>query len=218
MSKIKAVLFDFDGTVAATEEVKQALLNQQRQALNLSQYEVVPGTVGGDLPGYEVAQALGMEYDEYIFVVYKSVLEQTSLKPGVMEAVYGCRSLGIKTAIASLGYRGRVNPILERYNLTQGFDAISVVDDIDFTASNPTPKKAVVQKALQDLGVAPDEVLGVEDSPSGANGFVEADVPANQVIVIPNTLTQDKVFPDGVRKLSSLLEMIPLDQFLASFG
>ncbi len=215
---IKAILFDFDGTIAATEEVKQELLNQQRQALNLSQVEVNPGTVGGDLPGFEVAQALGMEYDEYIFVVYKTVLERTHLKAGVMEAVYGFRSLQLKTAIASLGYRGRINPILERYNLTCGFDVVSVVDDIDFTASNPAPKKAVVETAIQTLGVSPSEVLGIEDSPSGVNGFLAAGVPASQIVVIPNALTQDKAFPDGVRKLESLLEMIPLDQFLASFS
>jgi beta-phosphoglucomutase-like phosphatase (HAD superfamily) len=213
---IKAAIFDFDGTVADTEPRKQAKIERLRGELGLQESASEPGTVGGELPAWDVAMSLGMEYDEFVAILYSEVREEATLYPGVMELAWGCKALGLKTAIASLGYAGRVFPILEKYNLL--FDYVSLVTDLEGTANAPNPKCQTVQRALTELGVQPDEVIVFEDSPSGVNGFLQAGVPAERIIVIPNQLTVSKVFPEGVIRLNSMLDAIPLDQFLASFN
>jgi beta-phosphoglucomutase-like phosphatase (HAD superfamily) len=201
---ISGVIFDVDGTIGDTEEQKQLELQQLRVQLGLVSQQIAPGTVGGDLPGMDIAIHLGMEYDEFIAPLYSTAWANVQLKPGVMEMVYGTRALGLATGISSLGYRGRVMPLLQKFNLQSAFDAITLVDDISFTASNPAPKRQVVLQTLSKLGLPASQILALEDSPSGVAGFIKAGVPAK--------------FPDGVRILNSMLEMIPLDQFLASFN
>jgi putative hydrolase of the HAD superfamily len=215
---IRGAIFDVDGTIGDTEEKKQLELQKLRAQLGLTSQTISPGAVGGDLPGMDIALHLGMEYDEFIAPLYATAWANVQLKPGVMELVYGTRALGLATGISSLGYRGRVMPLLQKFNLQHAFNAITLVDDIQFTAQNPAPKRQVVLETLRKLGLSASEVLAFEDSPSGVNGFLEAGVPAERIIVIPNQLTMTKAFPEGVRRLNSMLDAIPLDRFIASFN
>jgi HAD superfamily hydrolase (TIGR01509 family) len=83
-------------------------------------------------------------------------------RPGAIELVERLRGR-TRLGLASNSPRSLVDTALATARLADAFDAIVTSDDVD----HPKPAPDLYLLACERLGVAPDEALALEDSPSG---------------------------------------------------
>jgi beta-phosphoglucomutase-like phosphatase (HAD superfamily) len=86
------------------------------------------------------------------------------------------------------------------------FDCIRTRDDV----AKVKPDPELYLKALDGLGVAPEEAAAFEDSPNGALAAKRAGL---KCVIVPNALTSRLEFGEHDLKLSSMADM-PLEEVL----
>ncbi len=169
---ICAVLFDFDGVIADTENV------------HVAAWERTFAAMGWDVPPEVCARAA--EEDDRLFlksvfaakgvkdgdldgwVRRKQVLtvEMLSASPriyaGVKELVDGLAGR-VTMAVVSGTWRDNVVTVLRAAGLQSAFAKVIAKEDVD----RPKPDPAAYRLALAALGVDADQALALEDSPSG---------------------------------------------------
>ncbi len=168
--KIRAVLFDLDGTltrfnldyrsagVMITEELNRlkigefkpvkgltvnAMLNQAHGKMMDEEFTRLQGRIYGILEGYELKSA-----------------ERTELLPHVRETLQIVKSNGLKTAVVTNNGRAAANRALSRFNLSSLIDILVTRED----AVRWKPDGATIREALKKLRLKPEEVVFVGDS------------------------------------------------------
>jgi beta-phosphoglucomutase len=168
----RAVLFDFDGVIADTENHHIAAWQRTLAAI-----------------GWEVADdvcARAMEEDDRQFLATlferqkitggdiegwvrkKQELTRTLLAdsariyPGVKPLVERLRG-AVKLAVVTTTWRENVVVVLEHAGLRKAFDLILAKEDV----SVPKPDPEGYRRAVQCLGLFPDQAVALEDSPGG---------------------------------------------------
>ena len=179
--KIEAVIFDMDGVLVDAKEWHYDALNR---ALNLfgqeiSRYDHIVTYDG--LPTRMKLQMLSMErglpeeLHEFI-----NEMKQTY----TMEIVYAkCKSTfyhqfalsrlkadGYRMAVCSNSIRQSIDMMFDRSDLHQYFDFFLSADDIE----NPKPDPEIYTKAINRLGLKPEQCLIVEDNPNGIKAARES--------------------------------------------
>lgn len=193
---IKAVIFDFDGTIIDTEtiwfEVYQEILNETFQMeLPLEEFAKGIGTTDEEFFQY-IENQTGMKIDRQNieelaterFLAKKGIL---AVREGVKEKLDEAKELGLKIGLASSSTREWVEGFLRQFNLWEYFSVIKTKEDV--TKVKPDP--ALYIKALAELEVEPQEALAIEDSLNGALAAIEAGM---ECIVIPNQVTSFLTF------------------------
>ncbi|MBI3911461.1 MAG: HAD-IA family hydrolase [Armatimonadetes bacterium] len=163
--ELRAVLFDVDGTLIDTADlVADSLAYASRQHLGRTlPREEYLRLVGRPLavqarflaPGHErqfVADA--MRY-------YEEHADREKPFPGVLEALRAVRAAGLKTALVTSKVREELEKVLRRIPLDRYVDAIVTAD----ITARPKPAPDPVLKAVELLGVRPEETLFIGDSP-----------------------------------------------------
>ncbi len=192
----KAVLWDFDGTLADTEplwiaaefEVIEGELGKQwsmEHAEKLVGSDLIDSasyildTIGrSDLaPIWMVQQLLGR------VVAQLRTADDLPWRPGALELLASLRATGTPCALVSASYRVLLDAVLER--LPEGSFAVSVGGD-EVTMGKPHPEP--YEKACALLGVDPYDCVVLEDSATGARsgnaaGAVVVGIP--HVVAIP---------------------------------
>jgi phosphoglycolate phosphatase len=165
MPRFRAVLFDFDGTLAdsyaaITASVNHVLQHHGRPTLTEGQ---VRGLVGHGLvnlmetilPGIDPEAAVRV-YREH----HTGVLEShTRLLPGVAEGLAALRDSGIKLGVCSNKMSYFTRALLRILKIEDYFEAVLGPEDV----GAPKPDPAMVLKALEQLGVPVDQALYVGD-------------------------------------------------------
>ena len=163
---IKAVLFDFDGTLADTnpliirtfKETFAALL-PERVFTEAEILDCIGPTLEqtGDIyfpddpEGFvEAYRALNLKYHDEMIEVY----------PGITQMLETLQEKGLKLAIVSSKKRDFVIRGLQQTNLFQFFDYMVAGDDV----VNPKPHAEPIDKVLVHYGLRPDECLMVGDN------------------------------------------------------
>jgi HAD superfamily hydrolase (TIGR01509 family) len=82
--------------------------------------------------------------------------------PGIVELLTDLRAAGVSTAVATNSDGRSAAVVLGAHGLDVLFDTIVTVDQV----SGPKPNPESIQLAVARLGVAPDEVIFVGDSPA----------------------------------------------------
>ncbi|WML49743.1 HAD-IA family hydrolase [Neobacillus sp. PS3-34] len=188
---LKAIIFDFDGTIIDTETVwfrvfKEVLEEQFSLHLPVEEFAKVIGTTDEVLYQYIESQ-LGRDIDkkelrervDRRFLDLRGVLE---VREGVLEKIKEAQSLGYKIALASSSSREWIDGFLEQFDLRGYFSVIKTKEDVEKVKPDPS----LYLKALQELGVEPQEALAIEDS---ANGALAAIAAGMNCAVIPNEVT-----------------------------
>lgn len=212
---ISAVIFDLDGTLVETEELKA--LSYARAAVELrpelSEVAVVEGFK--DLVGrsrQEVATALvqrfGLEeaarerMDEFevlrpwqAFVqvrlrVYEVLLADPELILGHrylhnIALLYEVRRSGYPTGLSTMSHCEQARRVLAVLGLINEFDIIATRDDVELGKPDPEIDLLVAR----ELGVEPEECLVIEDSPAGVQAALAAGM---EVIAVTTELTRQK--------------------------
>ena len=203
----KAVLWDMDGTLIDSEPYW--MLSEARLA---TQY-------GGTWTEKDALQLIGndlfhssdflrnkfgiedMNTREVIDRLTGEVIEQLRTKlpwrPGALELLVELKKAGIKTALVTMSMRAMALTVAEQIDF-QAFDVVVAGDDVTHGKPHPEP----YLRAAELLGVAPEDCLAFEDSPTG---LASAEAAGCHAIGVPNIIN----LPTGPRRriISSLTEV-----------
>lgn len=165
MPRFRAVLFDFDGTLAdsyaaITASVNHVLEHHGRPTLTEEKVRTLVGhglqqLMNTILPGIDPDVAARL-YREHHPTVMKS---HTKLLPGVATGLIALKNAGIKLGICSNKPAYFTRTLLGMLEIDQYFDVVFGPDDVGVAKPDPT----MVLKALEQLGVPKEEALYVGD-------------------------------------------------------
>jgi len=172
-SKIRALVFDFDGLIVDTEvpifRVWQRIYRERGQELPLERWLTIIGTASGPFdPIIDLGEKTGTKLDQQELealerLYYQEATALQQLLPGVIDYLVGARQLGLKTAVASSSTRKWVMDHLNRFGIGGRFDAIVCREDVKRTKPDPD----LYWTALQRVGVPAVEAIALEDSSNG---------------------------------------------------
>lgn len=164
MKKVKAVLFDFDGTIFDTNK------------LILESWHEVFRVKGGAKSDDEILATFGeplvisMEkwfpgQSEECIKIYRGYqkdifFEKIEIYEGMGELIKKLKALGFLNAIVTSRLVSSTTETLEKYDLMRYFDAVVTCEDTG--KHKPDPEPALL--ALEKLGVAADEAVMIGDS------------------------------------------------------
>jgi HAD superfamily hydrolase (TIGR01509 family) len=206
---LRAVIFDFDGTILDTESPTfhawQRVYDAHGQELTFEEYSAA---IGSDYNAFDPRRTLedrcGRQLDwERLDAERRSgCLEVISIQPplpGICRLLEEAHELKLRCAIASSSPSEWVRGHLDRVGLLKWFDFISCAEN----GCPPKPSPEVYLRALRGLGVSATEALAIEDSPNGVRATQRAGI---RCVIVPNQLTRKMRFPEQVKVLDSLEE------------
>jgi putative hydrolase of the HAD superfamily len=203
---IRAVVFDFDGTLMDTETCAYdticGIYSEHGQELPLEKWAVCIGTVGGFDPFRDLEMKTGRTLDlEELRSRYKTRhnenVKSVTLRPGALDRLEEARRLGLKIGLASSSDRAWIEMHLERQGIRDYFEVIRSSDDVKRVKPDPE----LYRLAVEALGVSPREAIAVEDS---MNGLRAAKAAGLRGLVVPNPVTAQMDFSEADLILGSL--------------
>lgn len=212
---IRAFVFDLDGTLVETEELKALSYARAATELrpDLNEGEVVAAF--GDLVGLsrqEVAVGLmlrfeledaararmaefgvGTPWQAYVQIrlgIYEEMLGDPKLiqehrYPHNIALLRSVRQEGFPTALATQSHREQARRVLGILGLEDEFDVVVTRDDVEH--GKPDPEMHLL--AARELDFEAGECLAIEDSPAGVQGALAAGM---EVIAVTTRLTRQK--------------------------
>lgn len=188
----KAILFDNDGVLVASEPLHWAAWERLFQELDLPYQEAdlraMVGTTAPEIllrllnrhrPGWnpeelDLAALAQRKNDFYLALAQK----QLGPYPGVREGLEWARGCGIRTAVVSNARRREVESAVTIAGLRGLLEAIVSRDDV----AQPKPAPDMYLFAAASLGTDPADCVAVEDSPTGLEAALMAAIPATAVL------------------------------------
>jgi HAD superfamily hydrolase (TIGR01509 family) len=212
---IRAFIFDLDGTLVETEELKglsyaraatelrpdlsgEEVLEAFKDRVGLSRQEVAVGL----MRRFELEEAardrmaefgVGTPWQTFVRIrlgIYEELLADPERVlehryPHNIALLRDVRSEGYPTALATQSHREQALRVLEILGLTDEVDVIVTRED----AEHGKPGPGMHLLAARELGVRPEECLAIEDSPAGVRGALAA---GTEVIAVTTNLTHQK--------------------------
>jgi pyrophosphatase PpaX len=167
-SPIRAVLYDFDGTLADTTEL---VMNCYRHTMSTHLGQVPPDEewlrgFGTPLEGQLARFARSAEERAAMLKTYEDFQDEHTHRlmvpfPGALETVEALKERGLPLAIVTSRYRESTIRGMDACGITRFFDLIIAPEDVH----NPKPHPEPVLLALDRLGVAAAEAVFIGDSP-----------------------------------------------------
>lgn len=164
-SSYRAVLFDFDGTLADSYDAIAATANHVRTHYGLPPLSTaeVRRHVGRGVE-YLLAHTVGVGDPQFNNALYHahhpSVMKAgTRLNDGVAAALAALHGRGLRLAVCSNKPVRFTRELLEYLDIGGFFDAVLGPEDV----AHPKPAPDMLLAGLQRLGVRPDEALYVGD-------------------------------------------------------
>ena len=198
-----AVLWDMDGTLVDTEPYWIA---EERALVELH------GGVWTDEHAYQLVGNDLMVSAQYIIDhapipltpvevvhellagVVRRVSEHVPWRPGAWELLEALGEAGVPCALVTMSWRSLADVFVSSLP-TGTFTAVITGDEVAHGKPHPEPYRA----AARLLGVAPEDCVAIEDSPTGVRSAVAAGVPTLAVPhVVPVPRTPGAVHVDGL--------------------
>ena len=210
MTKIKALIFDFDGLILDTEtpefDVLHAIYAEYNAELSISKWGQIIGGSGAATfdPLADLEQLTGRKIHRQPLLdrwraEADALIEANPVLPGVVELLDEAKQRGLGLAIASSSPHKWVDTHLQRLGLFGRFEHIICSDDVSCT--KPSPELFLL--ALNKLNVSADQAVVFEDSPNGVKAAVAAGI---HVVAIPNPITLQLTFSGENLRLESLAQ------------
>lgn len=192
---LKAIVFDFDGTILDTETTEfgrwQELYRVHGRELALSDWQRGIGTWGAFDPWAGLPEQVQAEREKVHAELQGriiSAIQGQDLRPGVLEVFQHIKDAGLRLALASSSDRAWITRWLSQHSLLDTFEVLATRDDV--ARVKPDPELYLL--AARRLGLNPQQCLAVEDSLNGATAAVAAGM---HLVVVPNEITASQPFP-----------------------
>ncbi|MGJ8514894.1 HAD family hydrolase [Carnimonas bestiolae] len=209
---LKAILFDFDGTLANTEEahwrVWNKLLGRYDSALGaddfaanytgLPVYATVEKLIGQFQLPVGVEELVQQKVNATIDVFGK---EPPALMPHVIEALEWAEAAGLRMSIVTGSSRGELDAVCNAYDLYRFFEHSVTRNDV--THSKPDPECYLKALALMELEAY--EAVAVEDT---SFGVLAADAAQLEVVAVPHEQSRGQDFGAASHEANGLLDAI----------
>jgi HAD superfamily hydrolase (TIGR01509 family) len=189
---LRAVLFDFDGTLWDSETavfgVFSQLFAEHGQELTLQTWSAAIGTLGGFDPYASLNELVGggldvEELDAWTEERVREAVHEVPLRPGVEAFLHQLDDAGVLRALVSSDRSEWLVTNLERLGWPDGWAAM-VCADGDVTRAKPNPH--LYEAALELLDVPTRQTFAIEDSPNGIRAAKAAGIPC---LCVPNEAT-----------------------------
>jgi HAD superfamily hydrolase (TIGR01509 family) len=177
--QIHALIFDMDGLLVDSEGLAAVAMDRLLDGRGLSRRP----EIHEKLLGRRLVEALAIVHDGYeidddvdVLIAQYAELRTEALRgavrpmPGALEIVERARRAGLTIALATSGRRVHVDISLEETGLTGKFDSETTGDEV----SRGKPAPDLFLMSAERIGVAPEEVIVLEDSPLGVEAATNA--------------------------------------------
>ncbi len=214
---IKALIFDFDGTLLDTETPEfhawQQVYREHGTELALADWLEGVGTWYAFDPYVDLEQKAGRPIDRgavkaRVKALHEAAIEEIDLRDGARHMMQAGLQRGLKLAVASSSSRKWVTGHLAHYDLMPHFDAIKCRDDVPAGRSKPFPD--LYLEVLRELGIAAGEAIAFEDSLNGLRAAMSAGI---YVVAVANPITKNLPLEEADRLVHSF-EDVSLDALL----
>ncbi len=218
---ILAVIFDLDGTLVETEELKALsyaraaveLRPELREAdvvdafkdfVGLSRQEVAKGLMqrfGLEAAARTRVPEFGVSTPWQAFVqvrrrIYEAMLDDPELLLSQrylhnIAYLQEARNSAVRIGLATMSYRDQVQRVLRVLGLSNAFDFIASRDDVEY--GKPDPE--IYFLLARELEVQPEDCLVIEDSPTGVKAALAAGM---NVVAVSTPLTRQRLYESGL--------------------
>jgi HAD superfamily hydrolase (TIGR01509 family) len=197
MAKLKAVLWDVDGTLAETErDGHRVAFNLAFEACGIpwrwdeAHYGDLLRITGGrerlmfdmnrrgDAPAYAERDAVARLIHAKKNAFYAELVSSGAipLREGVLALMQQCRERGVRMGICTTTSRSNLDALMRVHLGEHWADAFAVtVCGEDVQRKKPEPE--VYLQALRTLAIGPLEAVAIEDAPGGLAAARAADIP-----------------------------------------
>ena len=212
---IRAFVFDLDGTLVETEQLKALsyaraaaelhpdlnegeVIEAFKDLVGLSRQEVAVGLMrrfGLEESARERMKEFGVDapWQAYVQIrlrIYEELLADPKIVfahryPHNIALLRDVRREGYMTALATQSHREQAKRVLGILGLAEEFDVIVTRDDVEH--GKPDPEMHLL--AARELGVGPEECLAIEDSPAGVKAALAA---GTEIVAVTTELTRQK--------------------------
>ncbi len=204
ITDLAAVLFDMDGTLVDSERLWSIAMDRVAAQLggalspaarDRTVGQSVPFAVAVMLEDIGASETVESTVELLLTITGEIFAEELLWQPGAEELIDAIRSAGLKTALVTNSPRSLVDVALAMLG-DHRFDVTICGDEVVRVKPDPYP----YLRATELLGLTAEAVLAVEDSPSGTQAAVDAQIP---VLVVPSVVA----VPEGPGRIfaSSLL-------------
>lgn len=181
MTKPKALLLDLDGTLLESERLwliaEQSVMARYGYSWTAADQHHCLGGPLERVANYMklranaavTSEVIGSELLSAVSHLFKT--EPIEWRPGAQALVFQAHALHIPTVIVTASWRGLVNNVMARMSETVGEFTHSIAGD-EVTNSKPHPEPYL--NAAISVGVAIEDCLAIEDSPTGTLSAVAA--------------------------------------------
>ena len=201
---LAAVLFDLDGTLVDSERLWSDSMDRVAAQLggalspasrDRTVGQSVPLAVGIMLEDIGASESVESTVELLLTITGEIFAEELLWQPGAEELIDAIRAAGLMTALVTNSPRSLVDVALRMLG-NHRFDITICGDEVVRVKPDPHP----YLRATELLGLTAEAVLAVEDSPSGTQAAVDAQIP---VLVVPSLVA----VPEGPGRIfaSSLL-------------
>lgn len=213
---VQTIIFDFDYTLvdSARGTIDGVNFAFEEMGLPIASDDAVRRTIGLSLPNILTVLA-GNAYAKYVDEFTRLFFQRADetmvalaeFYPGVPQTVKALRELGIQLAIVSQKTRRYIQPILEKENLLEPFEAIVGGGD---AAYKPDPEG--LRLAVAQTGSVPANCLYVGDSVTDAETARRAGIAFVAVLsgVTPRTAFENYDLYAILEDVSELLSLEPI--------
>jgi HAD superfamily hydrolase (TIGR01509 family) len=218
---ILAVIFDLDGTLVETEELKALsyaraaveLRPELREAdvvdafkdfVGLSRQEVAKGVMqrfGLEAAARARAPEFGVNTPWQAFIqvrqrIYEAMLDNPELLlsqryPHNIAYLQKVRHSGVRIGLATMSYCDQAQRVLNVLGLSNAFDFIATRDDVEH--GKPDPE--IYFLLARELKVQSEDCLVIEDSPAGVQAALAAGM---NVVAVSTPLTRQHLHESGL--------------------
>jgi beta-phosphoglucomutase len=212
---IRAFVFDLDGTLVETEELKALsyaraaaelrpdlnegeVIEAFKDLVGLSRQEVAVGLMRrfgleGAARTRMVEFGVDTPWQAYVQIrlrIYETLVADPNLVlaqsyPHNIALLRDVRREGYPTALATQSHREQATRVLDILGLADEFDVVVTRDDVEH--GKPDPETHLL--AARELGVRPEECLAIEDSPAGVKAALAA---GTEIVAVTTDLTRQK--------------------------